>query len=71
MKRTWRCLEVVEAAEIIENLAGHRVGGERVDGEVAPRRVLLQSSVKATVARRPSVETSRRKRRDLDTAGRR
>ena len=34
-------LKIVEAAEIIEDLAGQRIGGKRVDREVAPRRVLL------------------------------
>ena len=41
MKRTWRLLEIVEAAEIVEDLAGQRIGGQGVDREVAPRRVLL------------------------------
>jgi hypothetical protein len=54
-------LEIGEAVEIIVNLTGARVGGKGIDGEVAPRGVLFQSSVYATVARRPSVETSRRR----------
>jgi hypothetical protein len=33
-------LEVLDAAEIVENLARDGIGEQRVDGEVAPRRVL-------------------------------
>ncbi len=41
MKRMCRCFKIVETAEIIEDLAGARIGGERVDREVAARGVLL------------------------------
>ena len=40
MKRTRRAVEVGEAAEIIVDLAARRLGAQRVDREVAPRRVL-------------------------------
>ena len=33
-------LQVVEPPEIVEHLAARRIGGQSVDGEVAPRRVL-------------------------------
>jgi len=33
-------LEVGEAVEIIEDFAARRVGGQGVDGEIAPRRIL-------------------------------
>ena len=33
--------EIVEAAEIVEDLAGPRVGRQRVDGEVAPRGIFF------------------------------
>ena len=33
--------KIVEAAEIVEDLAGRGIGRKRVDGEVAPRRVLF------------------------------
>ena len=61
MKRTRARLQVVEPAEIVVELAGGGIGVERVDREIAPAGILRQSSVKATVARRPSVETSRRR----------
>ena len=40
MKRTRRAVEIGEAAEIIEDLAGRRIGVERVDREIAPRGIL-------------------------------
>jgi hypothetical protein len=61
-------LEVGQAAEIVEHLAA--AGSADSALMVKSRRAASsrQSSVKATVARRPSVETSRRKRGDLDRA---
>ena len=34
-------LEIGKAAEIVEQLAAQRIGEKRVDGEIAPRRILL------------------------------
>ena len=53
--------EIGEPVEIIEDLAARRIGGERVDREVAPRRILAPIVGEGDVARRPSVATSRRK----------
>ena len=41
MNRICRSCKVVEPAEIVENLAGQRIRRQRVDSEIAPRRVLL------------------------------
>ena len=60
-------LEVVEPAEIVEHLAGHR--DRRTSAlMVKSRRAAssFQSSVKATVARRPSVRDVAPEARDLE-----
>jgi hypothetical protein len=53
--------EVLPAAEIVVNGAGFGLCVERVDGEIAPGRILAPAVGECDGARRPSVEMSRRR----------